>query len=63
MNSLKSGFKETTNWNKYHSKVAIERQKQYLDYIIDPGFQGVKRVFALSFENNAVRTGYEKKLI
>ena len=33
----------------------------YLDYLIDPSFQGVIRLFVLSFENSADRkvcTGY-----
>lgn len=33
-------------------------QSQYLDYLIDLNFQRVNRPFALSFENNAVRTGH-----
>ena len=53
---LKSGFKRTINWNKYQSKVLTENQ--YLDYTVDPSFQGVHRPFALSFENIAVRTGH-----
>ena len=28
---FKSGFKSTINWNKYQSKISIERQNQYLD--------------------------------
>ena len=32
----------------------IERQKQYLDYLIDPNFQGVNRLFVFSFEDNVV---------
>ena len=32
---LKSGFERTINWNKYQSERSIERQKPYLDYLID----------------------------
>ena len=32
-----------------------ERQNKYLYYLIDPSFQGVNRLFVLSFENNAHR--------
>ena len=53
-------FKRTINRNKYQSKVTIERQSQYLDYLIDPSFQGGNRLFALSFENNTDRT--ERKI-
>ena len=38
---LKSGFKRTTNWSKYQSKVTIQVQNRYLDYLIDTSFQGV----------------------
>ena len=37
----KSGFKKTINWNKYLSKVSIQAPNSYLDYLIDPSFQGV----------------------
>ena len=32
-------------------------QNQYFCYLIGPSFQGVNRIFVLSFQNNAVRTG------
>ena len=47
------------NWDKYQSKVTTERQNHYLDYLIDLSFQGVIGLFALSFEDNAVRTGHK----
>ena len=50
---LESGFKRTINWNKYRSKVSTERPNQYLDYLIDPSFQEVNRLFVLLFEDNA----------
>ena len=49
---MKSGFRHTINWNKYQLKVSKERPNQYLDYLIDPSFQGLKRLLVLSFENN-----------
>ena len=55
LQQLKSGFKRTINWNKYQSKVLIQATKTYLDYLIDPSFQGVNRPFVLSFENNTDR--------
>ena len=45
LEQLKSGFKRTINWDKYQSKISTERQNQYLDYLIDPSFQGVNRRF------------------
>ena len=41
LQQLTSGFKRTINWKKYQSKVSKERQNQYLDFLIDPNFQGV----------------------
>ena len=57
MQELKSGLKRI-NWNKYQSEVRTERQNQYLVYLVDPSFQGVNRLFALSFKNNALITGH-----
>ena len=34
----------------------MERQNQYLEFLIDPTFQGVNRHFLLSFEDNAHQT-------
>ena len=50
LQQLKSGFKISINWNKYQPKVSTERQNQHLDFLTDPSFQGVKRLFVLSFE-------------
>ena len=60
LEKLKSGFKRTINWNKYQSKKSIERQNQYLDYLIDPSFQGVNRLFVLSFEDEVQQTSYKR---
>ena len=60
LKQLKSGFKRPINWNKYKSKVPIERATQYLDYLIGPSFQGEKRRFVLSFKNNVQWTHYDR---
>ena len=53
---MKYGFKKTINWNKYQSKVTIEKQEKYLDYLIDPSVQEVNRlILVLSFYNNKGR--------
>ena len=36
----------------------MQAWKQYLEYLLDPIFQGVNRLFALSYENNAHRKSY-----
>ena len=56
---MKSGFKRTINWNEYQPEISSERQNQYLDFLIDPSFQGVNRLFVLLFKNEDDRqTGY-----
>ena len=45
---LKSSFGRATNWNKYQSKVTIQKRNWYLDYLIDPSFQGVNKLFGMT---------------
>ena len=47
LEQLKSGFKRTINCYKYQQNVSAERINQYLDFLIDPSFQGVYRLFVL----------------
>ena len=49
---LKSGFKRTISWNKYLSKPELLAQKENLNHLIEPSFQGVNRLFVLAFEHN-----------
>ena len=58
LQQLKSGFERTINWNKYESSVRTFAQNKYLNYLINPSFQGVKRLFVLSFENEDDRTSH-----
>ena len=58
LQQLKSGFKRTINWNKYKSNIKTFRQNRYLYHLINPSFQGVKRLFVLSFENENDRTSH-----
>ena len=60
LEQLKCGFKRTVNWNKYQSKISTETKNQYLDYLIDPRFQEVNRVFILSFENEVQQKSYKR---
>ena len=57
---LECFFKTTINWDKHQSKISRERPNQYLDYLIDPSFQGVNRHFVLSFENNAHKKSHKR---
>ena len=49
---LKSCFKRTISWNKYLSKPELLTQIVNLNYLIQPSFQGVNRLFVLSFEHD-----------
>ena len=52
LEQLISGFKRAINWNKEEPKVTVEQQNLYLDFLINPSFQGVNGLFVLSFQNN-----------
>ena len=56
LQQLNSDFKLVINWNKYLSKPNLLRRNPNLNYLVEPSFQGVNRLFALGFENNTQRT-------
>ena len=56
LQQLKSGFKRTINWNKYQSSIKTYAQNRYLNHLVNPSFQGVNKLFVLSFENENDRT-------
>ena len=58
LQQLKSGFKRVINWNKYLSKPELLVQNPNLNYLVEPSFQGVNRLFVLAFENDTRRTSY-----
>ena len=60
LKQLESGFKGTVNWNKYQSKVTQQISNRNLDFLIDSSFQGVNRLFVLSFEDRRVRETYKQ---
>ena len=48
---LKSGFKWTIKWNKYRSEMTKQTKTNNLNYLIDPTFIKVNRLFVFSLEN------------
>ena len=50
LEKLKSGFKRTIKWNKYQSQMSVQSNNNNLNYLIDPTFTNVNRLFVLSFE-------------
>ena len=58
LQQLKSGFRRTINWNKYQSDPKTYAQNRYLNHLVNPSFQGVNRLFVLSFENEDDRLSH-----
>ena len=50
LEQLKSGFRITIKWNKYMSQMSIQNKNNNSNYLIDPTFSNVNRLFVLSFE-------------
>ena len=65
LEQLKSGFKRTLKWNKYRSQMTIQAQNNNLNYLIDPTFTKLSKLFVLSFERieeNNVKEGHRDSL-
>ena len=56
LQQLKSGFKRVVTWNIYLSKPELLAQNPNLNYLVEPSFQGVNRLFVLAFENDTQAT-------
>ena len=56
LQQLKSGFKREINWNKYLSKP--ESFRRNANYLVEPSFQGINRLFVLAFEDDTQRTSH-----
>ena len=52
LEQLETGFKRTIKWNKYRSQMTVQPQNNNLNYLIDPTFMNVNRLFVLSFSRN-----------
>ena len=58
---LKTGFKKKSiKWNKYRSDITKQTKTNNLNYLIDPTFIIVNRLFVLSFQNEDGRTSFSK---
>ena len=68
LEQLKTGFKRTIKWNRYKSEMSNQVRNNSLNYLLDPTFTNVNRLFVLSFkndendddENERVRTSFKK---
>ena len=52
LEQLKSGFKRTIKWNKYRSQMTTQPQNNNLNYLIDPTFININKLFVLCFPRN-----------
>ena len=60
LEELKTGFKRTIKWNKYRSQITIQPQNNNLNYLTDPSFTNVNRLFVLSFQRIAIENNTTK---
>ena len=60
LGQLKTRFKRTITWNKYRLEMFNKTKNNNLNYLIDPTFTNLNRVFVLSFENGTDITSFEE---
>ena len=51
LEKIKQGFKRTLSWYKYRSEITTQPKHNNLDYLIDPIFRNINRLFVLPFKN------------
>ena len=60
LEQLKRGFKRTIERKKYRSVMSNQTKNDNLNYLIDPTFTNVNRLFVSAFENEDDRTSFSK---
>ena len=60
LEQLKSGFKRTIKWNKYRSQMTIQPQNNNFNYLTNPTFTNVNRLFVLPFQRIAGENNTKK---
>ena len=51
LENIKQGFTRKISWNKYRSEITRQPKNNNLDYLIDPPFRSINKLFVLSFKN------------
>ena len=59
LEQLRTGFKRSIKWNKYRSEMTNQTQNNNLNYLTNPTFTKVNRLFVVSFENENNRTLFQ----
>ena len=60
LEQLKTRFKITIKWNKYRSAMSNQIKNNNFNYLIDPTFTNVNRLFVLSFKNEDDKTSFSE---
>ena len=66
LEQLKLGFKRTIKWNKYRSQMSVQNNNNKLNYLTDPTFTNVNRLFVLPFEKieeNNIKKDYRDSFL
>ena len=48
LENIKQRFKRAISWDKYRSEITTQPRNNNLDYLIDPKFRNINRLFVLS---------------
>ena len=51
LENIKQVFKRTISWKKYRSEIPTQPKSNNLDYLIDPKFININRLFVIFFKN------------
>ena len=51
LENIKQRFKRIISWNNYRSEIATQAKNNNSDYLIDPTFRNIIRLFVLLFKN------------
>ena len=51
LENKKQDFKRTVYWNKFKSEITKQPKNNTLDYLIDPTFMNINRLFVLLLKN------------
>ena len=49
LENAKQRFKRTISWNKYRSEITTQPKNNNLNYLVDPTFRYINRLFVLLF--------------
>ena len=60
LENMTQGFKRTISRNKYRSEITTQTENNNFDYLIDPTFENINRLFVLSFKNGNKQQAHEK---